>query len=175
MSSWHLPMFLNPGRSMPHSMEQDSKQAESSQKNTEYHSEPGDTKLEEASTPSDNDIFTSIQYPSTSPSKKFPLWFPKPYLCNRDFRNSHQALKYIMRYFNFESIHQSIVLFPNLSWDFLYQNTFVEPYQFTQLECHIDKSINDQNQQNALVQRWLELHARYSTATLDPYVISLIL
>ena len=74
-------------------MEQVSKCAESSQQSMEYHSDTDDTKLEEASTASDDDVFASIQYPSPPPVKNFPLHFPKPYLHNRDFKDSDQALR----------------------------------------------------------------------------------
>ena len=75
-------------------MEQDSECAESSQ-NMEYNSEIDDTKLEEASTASDDDVFASIHYPSPPPAKNFPPCFPKPYLHNWDFKDSDQALRYM--------------------------------------------------------------------------------
>ena len=46
---------------MSHSTEQDSECAESSQQSMEYHSDVDGTESEEASTASDDDVFTSIQ------------------------------------------------------------------------------------------------------------------
>ena len=96
-------------------MEQVSKHAESSHQTTEYHSDGDGTKLEVPSTASDDDVFTSIQYPSLPPAKNFPLHFPKPYLHNQDFKGSDQALRYTMRYFNHQTIHQSLKSFIAIS------------------------------------------------------------
>ena len=156
-------------------MEHDSGNDESSHNDMEYHSEPGSTESEEgsyASTDSEEDTFLSIWYPSPPPSKKFPLWFPKPYLHNQDFKDSNQALKYITKYFNLEPIHWSVQSFHDLSNDFIYLNTYVDTSWFTLLQRYINKSICDQN---AILQRWLELQARYSTSTLNPYIVQLIL
>ena len=169
MSSWHLPMFLNPERSMSHSTEHDSKCAESSHPSMEYHSDADETKLEEASTASENDVFASIWYPSLPLVKNFPLCCSKPYLCNWDFKDSDQALKYIMKYFNHKTIHNSLKSFPDLSTDFIYSITYVDTHHFTQLQCYINKSIHDQNA------KWLALQARYSTSTLNPYIVQCIL
>ena len=169
-SSWHLPTFLNPERSMSYSMEQHSKSAESSHQSMEYHSNTDGTELEEASTASDNDVFASIWYPSLPPVKNFPLCFPKPYLQNRDFKDSNQALRYIRRYFNPETIHKSLKFFPNLAKDFIYTNTYVDSHCFNSLQCYINKSIQDQDA------AWLELHARYySTSVINPYIVQCVL
>ena len=154
---------------MSHSTEQDSRCAESSHKSTEYHSDTDGSELEEASTASDDDVFTSIQYPSLPPVKNFPLCFPKPYLHNWDFRDSNQALRYIMRYFNCETIHQSLKSFPSFHTDFIYSNIYMETHHFNSLQCYINKSIQDQNA------KWLELLVRYSTSTPNPYIVQCIL
>ena len=131
---------------MSHHTEHNSKNDESSQKDTEYHSKLGSTELEEesyASTESEEDTSLSIHYPSPSPSKKFSLQFHKPSLCNQDFKNSNQALRYIMKNFNLKLIHQNLKSFPDLSKDFIYSNTYVASHQFTQLQHFINKSIQD--------------------------------
>ena len=169
MSSWHLPMFLNHERSMSYSMEHDSEHAESSHNSTEYHSNTDGSESEEASTESEDDVFASIWYPSLHPAKKFPLCFPKPYLCNQDFKDSDQALKYIRRYFNHEMIHQSLQSFPNLSKDFIFLNTYMETNCFDLLQCYINKSIRDWNE------KWFKLLVRHSTSTPNPYIVQCIL
>ena len=150
-------------------MKHDSKHAESSHKITEYHSNTDGTESEEASTASDDDVFTSIWYPSPLPAKKFPLGFPKPYLQNQDFKDSDQALRYIMRYFNCEMIHQSLKSFPDLYNDFIYSNTYVETHHFNSLQHYINKSIQDQDA------KWLELLARHSTSAPNPSIIQCVL
>ena len=125
----------------------------SSHEELEYYSNL-DSKLEEESTASEEDMFLSIWYPS-------PPYFPTPYLCNQDFREPEKALKYIMKHFNLEMIHKSLRTFPDLSLNFIYSNTFVDPDCFSLLKCYINKSIHDQN---ALLQKWLELQARYSVS-----------
>ena len=82
----------------------------------EYYSD-SDSELEEGSTTSEEDTFLSIRYPS-------PPYFPTPYLCNWDFRDPQKAFKYIMKHFNIETIHNSVKLFPDLSKDFIYSNTY---------------------------------------------------
>ena len=150
---------------MSYHMEHDSENDESSQKDTEYHSESGSTKLEEGSTASEEDTFLSIWYPS-------PPSFPTPYLHNWDFRDSDQTLEYIMKPFNLESVHNSLKKFPDLSNDFIYSNIYIDSHQFTQLQCYINKSIHNQN---AFLQRWLALHARYSTTGINPFILQCIL
>ena len=120
-------------------MELHSEHAESSHISMEYHSDTDDIELEEASTASEDDVFASIQYPSLLPAKNFPLCFPKPYLQNWDFKDSNQALKYIRRYFNCETIHKSLKPFPNLAKDFIYANTYMDSYRFNSLQCYINK------------------------------------
>ena len=169
MSSWHLPMFLTLKEAMSDHMEHNSKCAESSQQNTEYYSDVDDTELEEASTASEDDVFTSIQYPSLPPAKNFPLCFPNPYLHNWVFKDSDQVLRYITKYFNHQMIHQSLKSFPNIYNDFIYPNTYMETHQFDSLQCYINKSIQDHNS------KWLELHMRYSTSAINPYIVQCIL
>ena len=101
--------------------------------------------------------------------QRTPLCFPKPYLYNWDFKDSDQALRYITRYFNHKTIHQSLQSFPNLTKDFIYLNTYVETHCFNQLQHYINKSILDQNAAQ------LELHMRYSTSTINPYIIQCVL
>ena len=127
---------------MSHNTGQDSEHAESSHKSTEYHSDTDASESEKASTASDDDVFASIWYPSPPPVKNFPLCFPKPSLCNWNFKDSDQALK---RYFNHEMIHQSLKSFPNLYNDFIYSNTYVDIHRFNSLQCYINKSIQDQD------------------------------
>ena len=134
-------MFLNPERSMSYSMEHHSECAESSQQSMKYHSDADGTKSEEVSTASDNDVFTSIQYLSLPPAKNFLLYFLKPYLQHWDFKDSDQALRYITRFFNHKTIHQSLESFPNLYNNFIYMET----HHFNLLQHCIDKSIHDQN------------------------------
>ena len=125
-----------------------------------------DSKLEERSTTSEEDTFLSIQYPS-------PPYFPTPYLCNQDFGDPDKVLKYITKHFNLDMIHKSVKLFPNLSQDFIYSNTFVDPDHFSQLQCYINRSIHEGN---AYLQKWLELQARYLVYTdINPLIIQCIL
>ena len=165
MSSWHLPTFPNPERSMSYSTEQDSECAESSHNSIEYHSNTDGFKLEEASTASDDDVFTSIWYPSLPSMKNFPLCFPKPYLHTWDFKDSNQALRYITKYFNCQIIHQSLKSFPNLYNNFIYSNTCMETHHFDSLQHYIQDWDAKQ----------LELHARYFTSTPNPYIVQCIL
>ena len=161
-------MFLNPERSMLDSTEQDTKVAESSHENTEYLSDVDDTESEEASTESDNDVLASIQYPSPPPVKNFPLHFPKPYLHNQDFKDSNQALRYIMKHSNPEMIHHSLWQFPDLRNNLIYSNTYVDTNHFIQLQHYIKKSIHNWDA------KWLELYVRYSSSTLNPYIVQCI-
>ena len=121
-------------------MEHNSKNDESSHKSMEYHSKHGQSELEEGTTTSEEDMFLSIWYPSLPQ-------LTTPYLHNQDFRDSDQALKYIMKHFNPESIHKSLKSFPDLSHDFIYSNTYVDYTKFTLLQPtpYIQKSILDQN------------------------------
>ena len=75
----------------------------------------------------EEDMFLSIQYPSLHS-------FPKPYLHNWDFRDSDQALRYTMKYFNLKSIHESLKEFPDLSNGFIHSNTYVDFTQFNLLQ-----------------------------------------
>ena len=127
----------------------------------EYHA-----KLEEGSTASEEDMFLSIWYPSLP-------HFPKPYLCNWDFKSSDQALKYITKHFNHDSITKSLESFPDLSNDFIFYHTFIDSSCFTHLECYIQKLINNHNY--AIVQRQLELEARYSISDINPFILQCIL
>ena len=149
---------------MLHHMEYVSKNDESSQNDTEYHSESG-SELEEGTTASEEDTFLSIQYPSLP-------HFPTPYLHNWDSRDSDQALKCITKHFNPESITKSLKSFPDLSHNFISSNTFVDPTQSTLLEHYIQKSILDHN---AFVQKQLELQVRYSISDINHFILQCIL
>ena len=128
--------------------------------------EESDSESEEGSTTSEEDMFLSIQYPS-------PPNFPTPYLCNWDFRDPDKGLKYIMNHFNLETIHNSLQRFPDLSLNFIYSNSFVDPDHFSLLEHYINKSIHDWN---ALHQKGFELHTRHLTSDeLNPFIIQCIL
>ena len=138
-----------------------SKDKKPSHEELEYYS-----KLEEGSTTLEEDMFLSIQYPS-------PPNFPTPYLYNQDFRHPDKVLKYITKYFNLKTIHRSLKSFPDLSLDFIYSNTFVDPTCDSLLQCYINKSICDQN---ALLQKQLELQARYITSDeINSFIIQYIL
>ena len=140
-------------------MEHNSKDKKSSQQELEYYSN-SNSNLEEGSTTSEEDMFLSIQYPS-------------PYLHNWDFRDPDRALKYIMKNFNYKTVIKSLRSFPNLSLNLLYYNTFVDTTCYKLLQCYIDKSIYDCN---ALLQKWLELQARYSLSdNMNPFIIQCIL
>ena len=112
-------------------LEQTIKPNKTSYEELEYNSDL-DSKLEEGSTTSEEDMFLYIRYPS-------PPYFPTPYLCDWDFRVSDKALKYIMKHFNLEVVHNRLRRFPDLSLDFIYSNTFVDPDHFTLLEYYINK------------------------------------
>ena len=91
-----------------------------------------DSKSEEGSTASEENTCLSIQYSSL-------LSFPTPYLCNWDFGDLDKALKYIMKHFNPETIHDSIQSFPNLLKDFVFSNTYMDMHCFMLLQYHINK------------------------------------
>ena len=75
-------------------MSQPSEQITEAKKSSQDDSEnSSESKLEEGSTTSEEDMFLSIQYPS-------PPNFPTPYLHNWDFGDPKKALKYIMKNFN---------------------------------------------------------------------------
>ena len=103
----------------------------------EYYSD-FDSELEDGSTASEEDMFLSIWYP-------WPPYFPTPYLCNWDFRDPKKALKYITKHFNLEMIQKNVKQFPDLSHNFIYSNTFMDPDCFSLLKCYINKSICDHN------------------------------
>ena len=104
---------------MSQPLEQITKAKKSSQDDSECSSE-SDTKSEEGSTTSEEDMFLSIQYPSL-PN------FPTSYLCNQDFESSKEALKFITKCFNLDTIHESVTDFPNLSKNIIYFNTYMDP------------------------------------------------
>ena len=150
---------------MSHISEHISEDKKPSQEESEYYSNL-DSKSEEGTTTSEEDTFLSIWYPS-------PPNFPKPYLCNWDFRDPDKALKYITMHFNLKTTHKSLKSFPDLSLNFIYSNTFMDPTCFSLLKCYINKSIHDRN---ALLQKWLELQARYYMSDeINPLIIQCIL
>ena len=118
-------------------LEHISKDNKPSHEELEYSSD-SDSKSEEGSTASEEDMFLSIQYLS-------PPNFPTPYLCNWDFRDSNKALKYITKNFNYETVIKSLQSFPNLSLNLLYYNTFVDISCYKLLQHYINKSIYDCN------------------------------
>ena len=117
--------------------EQITKAKKSSHEELEYYSN-SDSESEEGSTASEEDSFLSIQYPS-------PPYFPTPYLQDWDFRNSDKGQKYITKHFNLKTLHNSLRRFPDLSHDFIYSNTFVDPDRFLLLKHYINKSICKHN------------------------------
>ena len=146
---------------MSQPLEQFAKAKKSSHEDLETNSEL-ETKLEEGSTASEDDMFLSIWFPS-------PPHFPKPYLHNRDFLDSKKARKYIMKHFNIENIKEGLWCYPDLSWDILYHNTFVVPDHFNSLQCYITKSIH---KRNVALQIWSEHIARYiASDDLNPLFI----
>ena len=98
-----------------------------------------DTELEEGTTASEDDVFSSIQYPA-------PHLFPNSYLQNWNFINSNAAKKYIKRFFNSEAIHRSLKDYPDHSKNFIYFNTYIHIACFTSLQCHTYQSINSTSQ-----------------------------
>ena len=78
-----------------------------------------------------------------------------------------------MKHFNLKMIHNSSRRFPDLSLNFIYSNTFVDPDCFTLLKHYLNKSICDRN---ALLQKQLELQARYLVSDkINPLIIQCIL
>ena len=143
----------------------DSRANKPSEQESEHISD-SDPKLEEGSTTLEEDTVLSIWYPS-------PPYFPKPYLCNQDFRDLDKALKYIMKNFNFKTVRKSLWSFPNISLNPLYYNIFVDPSHYKPLQQHIDESIYNCN---ALLQKWLEVQARYSISDdINPFITQCIL
>ena len=133
----------------------------SSQNNSKTNSE-SETKLEEGSTASDEDMFLSIQFPSL-PN------FHTPYLRNRDFLDAERARKYITKHFNIENIREDLRRYSDLSKHIIYHNTFVTPEHFESLQCYINRSIRDRN---AALQIWSEHIARYLVSDkLNPLLI----
>ena len=127
-------------------LEQDSMAKKSSQDNLENNSKL-ETKSEEGSMASEDDMFLSIWFPS-------PPHFPTPYLCNRDFLNTKQARKYITKHFSIENIREGLRRYPDLSKDIIYHNTFVAPEHFESLSRYITKTIHEQN---AALQIWSDI------------------
>ena len=117
----------------------------------EQSSHESETKLEEGSTASEDDVFLSIRFPS-------PPNFSHPYLCNQDFLDAERARRYITRYFNLKNIREGLRCYPDLSRDVLYHNTFVVPEHFESLQRYIQRTINNRNAQ---LQIWSEHIARY--------------
>ena len=111
---------------MSKSLEKFTEAKKSSQDNLEDYSK-SDAESEGGSTPSEEDTFLSIQYPS-------PPNFPTPYLCNWDFRDPGKAQKYITKHFNLGTIHDSIRKYPDLSKNFVYSNTFTDSDRFILLQ-----------------------------------------
>ena len=145
--------------------EHDSDVSKPSQYHLEDNSE-SESESEEGSTASEDDVFLSIQFPS-------PPIFHTPYLRNRDFLNTEQARKYIMKHFNLENIREGLRRYPDLSKDIIYHNTFVAPEHFKSLQRYITRSIHDHN---AAIQIWSEHIARYLVSDdLNPLLIINIL
>ena len=132
--------------------EHDSKAKKPSHEELEYTSDSDSES--EGSTASEEDMFLSIWYPS-------PPFFPTPYLHNQDFESSERALKYIMKHFNLETIHNGICYYPDLSTDPVYYSTYINSDHFNSLQCYINKSIQDHN---AYLQNWSDYIARYATS-----------
>ena len=101
-------------------------------------SSKSETKSEGGSTPPEHDVFLSIWYPS-------PPFFPTPYLCTWDFLNAKKAIQYKMKHFNQKTIHQGLILYPNLPLNPIYYSTYIKPDSFLPLQCHIQNSIDQWN------------------------------
>ena len=158
-------MFLNLKETMSYILKHISKDKKASHNESENNPN-SESKLEEGSTASEEDTFLSIWYPS-------PPYFPTPYLHNWDFTDPEKALRYIVKHFNLETIHKSMKLFPDLSHNFIYSNTFVDPDCFLLLKHYINKLIHDRN---ALLQKWLELQARYMISDkINPFIVQCVL
>ena len=134
---------------MPQPLEHDST-AKSSHINLETNSK-SETKSEEGSMASEDDMFLSIWFPS-------PPNFHTPYLYNQDFLDTERARRYITKHFNLENIREGLRRYPDLSKDVIYHNTFVAPEHFESLQCYITRSIHDHN---AALQIWSEHITRY--------------
>ena len=122
----------------------------SSHIDSEINSE-SETKSEEGSTASEDDIFLSIRFPS-------PPSFHTPYLRNQDFLNTERARRFITKHFSIENIREGLRHYPDLSKDIIYHNTFMSPEHFGSLQRYIHKSIHNCN---ATLQIWSANIARY--------------
>ena len=127
-----------------------------SHEESEHHSD-SDSESKEGSTTSEEDTFLSIWYPSL-PN------FPTPY---------DKALKYITKNFNCETVIKG------LSHSLISHSTHsIITHLLTLLVINsniicIDKSIYNCN---ALLQKWLELQARYFLSDkINPFIIQCIL
>ena len=154
--------------------EHDSEIAESSQLQTmEYHSkadEPialtieDDNESDHETTDSElENVFNGIHYPA-------PCQWEHTYLWLHSFWDPDKAWEYINRRFNPQMTRESLLQFPNLASDFIYNNTYVDTAHYISLQCDIQKSIWDCN---AFVQKWLELRAHYTLPeSLNPFIIA---
>ena len=130
--------------------EQHAKAKKSSHDDSDTSSEP-ETKSEEGSTASEDDMFLSIRFPS-------PPNFHTPYLHNQDFLDTERARRYITKHFNLENIREGLQRYPDLSKDVIYHNTFITPEHFESLQRYITRTIH---KRNAALQIWSEHIARY--------------
>ena len=150
---------------MSQPLEQHSEPVKSSQNNSETNSK-SETKLEEGSMASEDDIFLSIRFPS-------PPSFHTPYLRNQDFLNTERARRFITKHFSIENIREGLRHYPDLSKDIIHHNTFMSPEHFESLQRYIHKSIHNHN---ATLQIWSANIARYLVSdNLNPLLILNIL
>ena len=173
-----------------------SSEEESSQNDTEYHSESGlkSEKKQIILVNSDEEFtFLNIWFP-------LPHEFPKPYIMlNKVMSNPDDALlkpyewthniaedpentlAYIITHFNIDRVSQSIHSVPKYKYNQVYYSTYIDTSRFLPLQRYFRASAIKLQKQNALVQKWLELellkqYARYYPSDdLSPYILQCIL
>ena len=101
-----------------------------------------------------------------------PCNFKSPYFLKRNCKGPIDALAFINKWFHLNKIQDYIQSFPDLSWDPIYNYTYINNHLFPSLQWHIQQSIVDRNafQWN---QYALELH--YSISEPSPYITQCIL
>ena len=168
----------------------------SSQTDTEYYSKL-ESKLKEKQIILINDweeyMFLNIWFP-------LPYQFPKPYIMlskvisNLDdvlpkpyewthdcIKDPKSTLSYIITNFNIDRVSWKIWDFPKLKFEQVYYSTYIDTSQYLSLQCLINITADNLQVQNnnALVQKWLEIqiwYARYQISDdLSPYLSQCIL
>ena len=151
---------------------ENSVEEESSENDTEYHSE-SEHKLDNKQiilVNSDEEFtFLNIWFP-------LPHEFPKPYIMLNEVMSNlddalpkpyewthskaedpENALTYIITHFNINRVSRSIHSFPKYKYVQVYYSTYINTSWFLPLQHYFKASAVELNRQNALVQKWLEL------------------